>query len=136
VKPGGVFLALKGPAAVDELSEAQKAVCLLGGTVERLFGYDLPGGSERRSIVVIRKSAPSPKNYPAALRSSRAVRCKRQPFFWEIHIMTDLRNCSLHGVQRKDHPPVYGPAAFAALKHTIETGARWIGRPPTPRPTR
>jgi 16S rRNA (guanine527-N7)-methyltransferase len=73
VKPGGVFLALKGPAAVDELSEAQKAVCLLGGTVERLFGYDLPGGSERRSIVVIRKTAPTPKKYPrrfALIKSS------------------------------------------------------------------
>lgn len=64
VRPGGVFLALKGPAAFEELAEAEHAVAVLGGAVERVFEYELPGGEARHNIVIIRKAAPTPRNYP------------------------------------------------------------------------
>jgi len=64
VRPGGAFLALKGPALSDELPEAQKAISLLGGELERIFDYAIPGVEARHNIAVIRKVAATPKKYP------------------------------------------------------------------------
>ena len=64
VKVGGVFLALKGPAVTEELEEAQNAIALLGGKVERVFDYAVPGEDLHHNIVQIRKIAPTPKKYP------------------------------------------------------------------------
>ncbi|MBR1496203.1 MAG: 16S rRNA (guanine(527)-N(7))-methyltransferase RsmG [Oscillospiraceae bacterium] len=64
VRPGGVFLALKGPAAGTELAEAKRALSLLGGTVEAVYDEYLPGGDERRSLVAVRKQRPTPIRYP------------------------------------------------------------------------
>jgi 16S rRNA (guanine527-N7)-methyltransferase len=64
VKVGGAFLALKGPGAADELTEAERALRTLGGSVEEVFDYALPGEPLQHKIVVIRKVAPTPKQYP------------------------------------------------------------------------
>lgn len=64
LKPGGAFLALKGPAARGELAEAERALAALGGAVERVFEYALPGGEARHNIVIIRKVSPTPGKYP------------------------------------------------------------------------
>ena len=64
VKPGGAFLALKGPGAAEELTEAQRAVRLLGAEVEDVIDYAVPGEQLRHNIVVLRKTAPTPKQYP------------------------------------------------------------------------
>lgn len=64
VKPGGYFVALKGPAAADELSEAENAIKSLGGQLERIYEYSLPGAELSHKAVIIRKAAPTPKKYP------------------------------------------------------------------------
>ena len=64
VRVGGAFLALKGPGAQEELAEAGRAVKTLGAEAEDVFAYDVPGGELRHSIVVLRKTAPTPKQYP------------------------------------------------------------------------
>lgn len=64
VKPGGAFLALKGPAAREEIEEAKKAISLLGGKLEKVFEYSVPGTELRHNIVLIRKVSPTPKKYP------------------------------------------------------------------------
>lgn len=64
VKTGGTFLALKGPTLSEELNEARRAVALLGGEVERIVPYALPGGETGHSIAVIRKTSPTPEKYP------------------------------------------------------------------------
>lgn len=64
VRPGGAFLALKGPALAGELDEAEKAIRMLGGKPERVFDYAIPGVEARHSIAVIRKVSPTPKKYP------------------------------------------------------------------------
>ena len=64
VKVGGCFLALKGPAAAAELPEAGRAIALLGGTYERTVSCALPGAETEHGILVIRKTAPTPKKYP------------------------------------------------------------------------
>lgn len=64
VAPGGYFLALKGPALSEELQEAEKAISLLGGKLERVFEYSVPGVELSHNIAVIKKVRPTPKKYP------------------------------------------------------------------------
>ncbi len=64
VRVGGAFLALKGPGVSEELSEAAQAVRLLGAEVEDVFDYALPGEELHHNVVVLRKTAPTPKQYP------------------------------------------------------------------------
>lgn len=64
VKVGGAFLALKGPAVTEELEEAKKAIQTLGGRIDRVFDYAVPGEELHHNIVIIRKTAPTPKKYP------------------------------------------------------------------------
>ena len=64
LKVGGTFLALKGPGVSEELDEAARAVKLLGAEVEEVFDYAIPGEELRHNIVVLRKTAPTPKQYP------------------------------------------------------------------------
>jgi len=64
VKVGGSFLALKGPAVSEELEDAKKAISLLGGKLERVYEYAVPGTDLRHNIVVIKKISPTPKKYP------------------------------------------------------------------------
>lgn len=63
VKPGGVFLALKGSGGGEEAEAAASAITKLGGRVEALREYALPGG-DARVLVVIRKEHPTPLQYP------------------------------------------------------------------------
>ena len=62
VQVGGCFLAMKGQLADVELEEAKKAISILGGTVERVFAYDVENAVHR--AVVIRKEKPTPAKYP------------------------------------------------------------------------
>ena len=64
VKPGGAFIAMKGPELDAELKEAYVALKTLGGTAERQIAYTIPGTELRHCAEVIRKSAPTPKKYP------------------------------------------------------------------------
>ena len=64
VRMGGAFLALKGPGVREELSEAERSVRLLGAELEEVYDYALPGEDMRHNIVVLRKTAPTPKQYP------------------------------------------------------------------------
>lgn len=63
VKKGGVFLAMKGPAAKEELSEAQKAIGVLGGITRDCVEYKLSDDSTR-TIISIKKEKPTPPAYP------------------------------------------------------------------------
>ena len=64
VKKGGAFVAMKGPAAAEELKEAEKAIKVLGGKVEKIHEYTIPGTEVTHSAVVIRKVGSTPKQYP------------------------------------------------------------------------
>lgn len=63
VKKGGVFLAMKGPAATEELAEAKDAIKLLGGSLKSAEEYTLSDESSR-TIITIEKTANTPKKYP------------------------------------------------------------------------
>lgn len=73
VRVGGRFLAMKGSAAADELSEARNAFSELGGELLQTEHYTLPDGSERE-ILLIEKTASTPERYPR-----RAPAIKKKP---------------------------------------------------------
>ena len=62
VKVGGLFIALKGPKAEEELENAKNALGILGGKVIKKDKIDLDG-NERVNLVV-KKVKSSPKTYP------------------------------------------------------------------------
>ncbi len=64
VKKGGLFLAMKGPDCEEELDEAKNALRLLGGSVERVFAYEIPGAGIRHTAIAIRKTGDTPPKYP------------------------------------------------------------------------
>jgi 16S rRNA (guanine527-N7)-methyltransferase len=61
---GGVVVAMKGPAVEDEVREARDALRLLGGGRAEVREFQLPGTEAGRSLVVIPKSASTPREYP------------------------------------------------------------------------
>lgn len=63
VKVGGVFLAMKSHAE-DEIETAKKAIVTLGGTLEDVHEFLLPGTDMQRTILVIRKIRSTPASYP------------------------------------------------------------------------
>ena len=52
------------PDCTEELDEARSAIRKLGGTYERTVRYTIPGTDVTHSVVVIRKTAPTPPKYP------------------------------------------------------------------------
>ena len=64
VKPGGVFAAMKGPEVTEELTEAARAVRLLGGGEPRVERYTIPGTEIEHTAVLIPKVRPTPAAYP------------------------------------------------------------------------
>ena len=72
VRVGGSFLAMKGPAAADELAEAEKAIRILGGRLREIAEYPL--GDAVHRVVVIDKVQKTPAKYPR-----RYAKIKQQP---------------------------------------------------------
>ena len=62
VKVGGAFLAMKGPAPQEEITEAD-VILRLGGGCTEVFPYTLSTGINH-TIIRIQKTASTPKNYP------------------------------------------------------------------------
>ena len=74
VRVGGRFIAMKSTDCEGELTAAGGAVRTLGGRVERLLDYDIPGAGVRHRLVIIRKERPTPAKYPR-----RFAQIKKQP---------------------------------------------------------
>lgn len=74
VKKGGYFVAMKGPDCKAEVDEAKRAVALLGGELESVEDYTIPGTEIVHSAVMIRKVKDSPARYPR-----RWAQIKKQP---------------------------------------------------------
>lgn len=64
VKIGGLVLAYKGSNYLEELSEAKRAIELLGGKYLKTISFNLPENKGERNIIVIEKIKPTPKSYP------------------------------------------------------------------------
>ena len=55
VKSGGLFIAMKGAKADEEIADAKKEIGRFGGRIEKVRSFDLADAGER-NIVLIRKS--------------------------------------------------------------------------------
>jgi len=55
VRPGGHFVAMKGPDVERELKEARSSMAAAGGRVLRVDRLALPEGAGTRSIVIVRR---------------------------------------------------------------------------------
>lgn len=65
VKVGGSFIAMKAVGSDEEIAQAQSAIAVLGGTVERVLDYTVPMTENRQSrLVIIKKIAETPAKYP------------------------------------------------------------------------
>lgn len=64
VRTGGHFLAMKGPAADEELKRGGRALEVLGGRINEIIDVTLPLTGDRRKIVVIEKTKETPEQYP------------------------------------------------------------------------
>ncbi len=62
VKVGGAVLAMKGAAAKEELAEAKNAIKKLGLQLEAVKDFPIDGTNH--SVIVLRKIAPTPVQYP------------------------------------------------------------------------
>ena len=74
VKPGGKFLAMKSVESDPELQEARSAIAQLGGAVEDVTDYTIPGTEVTHRVVRIRKERPTPTGFPRAF-----ARIKKAP---------------------------------------------------------
>lgn len=67
VKLGGIFAAMKGKSAKEELSSAKAAIGILGGRLHALEDtplYDLPGERYDHATIIIQKEKRTPDAYP------------------------------------------------------------------------
>jgi 16S rRNA (guanine527-N7)-methyltransferase len=64
VRVGGKMLALKGPGLDEELAQAENALRLLGGELERVQPLAIPGRDWNHRAAWIAKTAPTPRKYP------------------------------------------------------------------------
>nr|WP_330362172.1 16S rRNA (guanine(527)-N(7))-methyltransferase RsmG [Lacrimispora saccharolytica] len=64
VKPGGYFIPYKSGKIEEELGAAKHAIFLLGGNVEEVKTFLLPGTEVERSLVKIVKNHGTSKKYP------------------------------------------------------------------------
>lgn len=74
VKKGGLFVAMKGPDAAGELSEARKGLRLLGGGEPEIREYPVPGTELRHNAILVPKTGDTPARYPR-----RWAQIKKQP---------------------------------------------------------
>ncbi|RKD31378.1 16S rRNA (guanine(527)-N(7))-methyltransferase RsmG [Thermohalobacter berrensis] len=64
VKVGGYFIAMKGPDVEGEINEAQKALEVLGGSLEEKFKIDIPFSELSHTLLIIKKVSQTPTKYP------------------------------------------------------------------------
>ena len=66
VKEGGYFLSMKAVDSDAELKAAYTAIKTLGGQVEQVKDYVIPGTEVTHRLIFIKKVGPTPKKYPRA----------------------------------------------------------------------
>lgn len=64
VKVGGKFISYKSENIDEELKKSEKAIEILGGNIENVMKFQLPGTDIGRSFVIVRKKKNTAKKYP------------------------------------------------------------------------
>jgi 16S rRNA (guanine527-N7)-methyltransferase len=90
VRIGGYALAQKGENGPTEAHSAAGTLHLLGGAVEKIVPVELPGIAEARYLIVIRKNAATPPQYPR-----RAGAPSKKPLGGRPHHSSGKCGCSV-----------------------------------------
>lgn len=61
---GGICVAMKGRTAHSEADDAAHALNVLGGRIRSIEAFRLPGIDEPHHLVIVEKTAPTPRDYP------------------------------------------------------------------------
>ena len=64
VKENGIFIGMKGSEIEKEVKDAQKAISLLGGNIEKIEKFDLPESDIKRNLVIVKKIKLTPLKFP------------------------------------------------------------------------
>lgn len=64
VKINGKCICMKAADTKEEISQAQKAIEVLGGTIEKIEEFELPESDIRRTIILLSKKKRTPNKYP------------------------------------------------------------------------
>ena len=64
IKKGGSAICMKGSDIEEEVSNAKKAISVLGGKLINIFEFDLPKTDIKRNIILINKIEKTPNKYP------------------------------------------------------------------------
>ena len=64
VKEGGIFVAMKSIDSNDEITEASRAMSVLGASLLKVYDYEIPETGIFHRAVVIKKTGETPKGYP------------------------------------------------------------------------
>lgn len=63
-KVGGLFLSMKSTQSDQEIEESKGCIAFMGGEIEAVTDYTIPGTDVSHRVVSIRKIAPTPDRYP------------------------------------------------------------------------
>ena len=66
VKVGGYFLSMKAVDSEEEVNTAKNAIKTLGGQIEKVVDYAIPGTDVQHRLIFIKKIKETPKKYPRA----------------------------------------------------------------------
>lgn len=64
VKVGGKVISMKASEAQEEINQAQKAIDVLGGKINKIEEFNLPQSDIGRTIIIIDKQKHTPGRYP------------------------------------------------------------------------
>ena len=64
VKVNGKVISMKASDAKEEINEAEKAIEVLGGKIEKIEEFNLPQSDIGRTVIVIKKEKQTPAKYP------------------------------------------------------------------------
>ena len=64
VKVGGYCICMKGANVEEEINNAERALKLLNGKIEKVISFSLPGSDYGRNIVIVKKIGETSKVYP------------------------------------------------------------------------
>ena len=64
VKKGGCFISYKSADSDEEIEQSKKALDILGGKIEKVDKFVLPGSDMGRAMVMVEKVKNTPRKYP------------------------------------------------------------------------
>ncbi len=122
---GGYVIAMKGVDAQAETTAAEGAINKLGGELVRIENVTLPNRDDKRALVVLRKTRPTPKLYP------RQGGAPRKYEFTEVVMTRNGAPCTLYVETARHSPTGYSKAVtieYPSVPHFKKNAPQIFGK--------